>query len=117
MQDEATGLVVRLGPFVTLPPLVAENHTGWMFFGYFHSALGFSFTLLTIAAVLTGTWLWLRRGVGLLDGRPGDDIEQTMERSGIAVFGRIESGFDEMVPRDVDRVHPIHGIRDRRSIG
>jgi cytochrome c2 len=41
-----------------------------MFFGYFHSALGFSFTLLTIAAVLTGTWLWLRRGVGLLAAFP-----------------------------------------------
>ena len=41
------GLTVRLGPFLTLPPVVAANHTGWMFFGYFHSALGFSFTLLT----------------------------------------------------------------------
>ena len=41
-----------------------------MFFGYFHSALGFSFTLLTLAAVLTGTWLWLRRGVGLLAAFP-----------------------------------------------
>ncbi len=64
------GLVVRLGPLLTLPPLVPANHTGWMFFGYFHSALGFSFTLLTIAAAVTGTWLWLRRGVGLLAAFP-----------------------------------------------
>ena len=64
------GLTVRLGPLLTLPPLVAENHAGWMFFGYFHSALGFSFTLLTVAAVLTGAWLWLRRGVGLLASFP-----------------------------------------------
>jgi len=64
------GLVVRLGPFVTLPALVPANHTGWMFFGYFHSALGFSFTLLTIAAAVTGAWLWLRRGVGLLAAYP-----------------------------------------------
>ena len=64
------GLTVRLGPFVTLPPIVPENHTGWMFFGYFHSALGFSFTLLTLAAIVTGVWLWLRRGVGLLTAFP-----------------------------------------------
>jgi len=64
------GLTVRLGPFVTLPPVVSENHTGWMFFGYFHSALGFSFTLLTLAAIGTGIWLWLRRGVGLLAAFP-----------------------------------------------
>ncbi|MDH4023646.1 MAG: hypothetical protein OEV14_11025 [Gammaproteobacteria bacterium] len=64
------GLVVRLGPLLTLPPLVPANHTGWMFFGYFHSALGFSFTLLTIAAAITGAWLWLRRGVGLLAAFP-----------------------------------------------
>lgn len=64
------GLTVRLGPFVTLPALVPENHTGWMFFGYFHSALGFSFTLLTLAAIFTGLWLWLRRGVGLLAAFP-----------------------------------------------
>jgi cytochrome c2/cytochrome b561 len=70
LQAWTEGLVVRLGPFATLPPLVPANHTGWMFFGYFHSALGFSFTLLTIAAVVTGTWLWLRRGVGLLAAFP-----------------------------------------------
>jgi cytochrome c2 len=64
------GLTVRLGPFVTLPALVPENHVGWMFFGYFHSALGFSFTLLTLAAIFTGLWLWLRRGVGLLGAFP-----------------------------------------------
>ena len=64
------GLTVRLGPFLTLPALVPENHTGWMFFGYFHSALGFSFTLLTLAAIVTGIWLWLRRGVGLLAAFP-----------------------------------------------
>ena len=64
------GLTVRLGPFATLPAIVPENHLGWMFFGYFHSALAFAFTLLTLAAVVTGIWLWLRRGVGLLAAFP-----------------------------------------------
>ncbi len=64
------GLTVRLGPLLTLPALVPANHTGWMFFGYFHSALGFAFTLLMVAAILTGAWLWLRRGVGLLAAFP-----------------------------------------------
>lgn len=80
------GLTVRLGPFVTLPPVVAANHSGWMFFGYFHSALGFSFTLLTIAAVLTGTWLWLRRGVGLLAAFPAGFGAQVYATLAITVY-------------------------------
>ena len=80
------GLTVRLGPFVTLPPLVPENHAGWMFFGYFHSALGFSFTLLTIAAVCTGVWLWLRRGVGLLAAFPPGFGAQVFATLAITVY-------------------------------
>lgn len=80
------GLTVRLGPFVTLPPVVAENHTGWMFFGYFHSALAFSFTLLTLAAIATGTWLWLRRGVGLLAAFPPGFGAQVYATLAITVY-------------------------------
>jgi len=80
------GLVVRLGPLLTLPPLVPASHTGWMFFGYFHSALGFSFTLLTIAAAFTGTWLWLRRGVGLLAAFPPGFGAQVWATIAITVY-------------------------------
>ena len=80
------GLTVRLGPFVTLPALVPANHAGWMFFGYFHSALGFAVTLLTIAALLTGTWLWLRRGVGLLAAFPPGFGAQVWATVAITVY-------------------------------
>ena len=80
------GLTVRLGPWLTLPALVPASHTGWMFFGYFHSALGFSFTLLTIAAVLTGTWLWLRRGVGILAAFPPGFGAQVWATVAITVY-------------------------------
>lgn len=64
------GLTVRLGPFVALPAVIAESRAGWMFAGYFHSALGFATLLLTLVGVLTAAWLWLRRGVGLLAAFP-----------------------------------------------
>lgn len=64
------GLTVRLGPFLTLPAVLPEDHSLWMFAGYFHSALGFSATLLSLTALLTGAWLLLRRGIGLLDAFP-----------------------------------------------
>ncbi len=80
------GLTVRLGPFVTLPALVPENHLGWMFFGYFHSALAFSFTLLTIASVITGVWLWLRRGVGLLAAFPPGFGAQVLATLAVTVY-------------------------------
>lgn len=80
------GLTVRLGPLLTLPALVPESHTGWMFFGYFHSALGFSFTLLTIAAIVTGIWLWLRRGVGLLAAFPPGFGAQVFATVAITVY-------------------------------
>ncbi len=51
------GLPVRLGPFGTLPALLAEDRTLWMFGGYFHSALGFGATLLTAAAAITAVFL------------------------------------------------------------
>jgi len=80
------GLTVRLGPFLTLPAVVPENHSGWMFFGYFHSALGFSFTLLTLAAAFTGAWLWLRRGVGLLAAFPPGFGAQVYATLAITVY-------------------------------
>jgi cytochrome c2/cytochrome b561 len=80
------GLTVRLGPLLTLPALVPANHTGWMFFGYFHSALGFAFTLLTLAAVITGAWLWLRRGVGLLAAFPPGFGAQVWVTMAISVY-------------------------------
>ena len=80
------GLTVRLGPLLTLPALIPANHTGWMFFGYFHSALGFAFTLLAIAAVLTGGWLWLRRGVGLLAAFPPGFGAQVWATVAITVY-------------------------------
>ncbi|MEZ5564606.1 MAG: hypothetical protein R3F24_03425 [Gammaproteobacteria bacterium] len=64
------GLTVRLGPFLALPALMPESHALWMFSGYFHSAFGFAATLLSLAALLTGAWLLLRRGIGLLDAFP-----------------------------------------------
>lgn len=66
----ADGLPVRLGPFGTLPALIGEDRTLWMFGGYFHSALGFGATLLTAVAIITALYLLLRRGVGLLAAFP-----------------------------------------------
>ncbi len=66
----ADGLPVSLGPFVTLPALIGEDRTLWMFGGYFHSALGFGATLLTAMAAITAVYLLLRRGVGLLAAFP-----------------------------------------------
>ena len=80
------GLTVRLGPFATLPPLVAESHLGWMFFGYFHSALGFGVTLLTLASLITGGYLWLRRGVGLLAAFPPGYGAQVWASMAITVY-------------------------------
>jgi len=64
------GLTVHLGPFVELPALVAETRAGWLFFGYFHSALGFATLLLALAGVFTLAWQWLLRGVGLTRAFP-----------------------------------------------
>lgn len=64
------GLTVRLGPFLSLPAILPENHSLWMFAGYFHSAFGFGSTLLSLVSLLAGAWLLLRRGVGLLDAFP-----------------------------------------------
>lgn len=65
-QAWTAGLTVHLGPLVTLPALLPIDRTGWMFSGYFHSALSFAVILLTLLAVLTGIYLWFRRGVGML---------------------------------------------------
>lgn len=64
------GLTVRVGPLLALPAAVGESHLAWMFFGYFHSALGFTAMLLAITTVATGAWFWLRRGAGLLAAFP-----------------------------------------------
>jgi cytochrome c2/cytochrome b561 len=60
------GLTVHLGPLFTVPALLPISRTGWMFSGYFHSALSFAVILLTLLAVVTGVYLWFRRGVGLV---------------------------------------------------
>jgi cytochrome c2/cytochrome b561 len=64
------GLTVRLGPLFALPALLPESYTGWMLSGYFHSGISFSVMLLLLATVLTGAWLQLRRGIGLLAAFP-----------------------------------------------
>jgi cytochrome c2/cytochrome b561 len=64
------GLTVRLGPVVTLPALVEANQAGWRFFGYFHSAFGFSLLLLTVIAALVGVHTLLRYGRGLIAAFP-----------------------------------------------
>jgi cytochrome c2/cytochrome b561 len=66
LQAWSDGLTVRLGPFVTLPAVVGESRPLWMFSGYFHSALGFALLLIQFISVLTGAWLLLRRGVGMI---------------------------------------------------
>jgi cytochrome c2/cytochrome b561 len=64
VQAWTDGLVVRLGPFVELPPLIAASRAAWMFSGYVHSALGFATLILTLVGVVTLAWFWVRRGVG-----------------------------------------------------
>jgi cytochrome c2/cytochrome b561 len=64
------GLTVHIGPFFDLPAWVAESRAGWMFTGYFHSALGFATVLLTLVGVVSAAWFWLRRGVGPLRAFP-----------------------------------------------
>lgn len=64
------GLTVHVGPFLDLPAVIGENRAGWMFTGYFHSALNFGVLLLTIATVCSSAWFWLRRGVGQLRAWP-----------------------------------------------
>ena len=64
------GLTVRLGPFIELPAFVAENRAGWMFTGYFHSALAFASMLLMLVSIITAAWFWLRRGAGPLRAFP-----------------------------------------------
>lgn len=63
-------LTVRLGPLFALPALLPESYTGWMLSGYFHSGVSFSVMLLLLATVLTGAWLKLVRGIGLLSAFP-----------------------------------------------
>ena len=46
------GLTVHLGPLLNVPSLVPADRAGWLFFGYFHSALGFGLLLLTMGATL-----------------------------------------------------------------
>lgn len=70
LQAWSDGLTVRLGPFVTLPAVIGEDRPLWMFSGYFHSALGFTLTLMQLVSVLTGAYLLLRRGVGMLAAFP-----------------------------------------------
>lgn len=63
-------LTVRLGPLFALPALLPESYTGWMLSGYFHSGISFSVMLLFLATILTGAWLKLARGIGVLAAFP-----------------------------------------------
>ncbi len=66
LQAWTEGLTVRLGPLFSVPALVPASAAGWRFFGYFHSAFGFSLLLLTVVAAVTAAYSLLRYGRGLL---------------------------------------------------
>jgi cytochrome c2/cytochrome b561 len=72
------GLTVRLTPWISLPTLVEANHVGWRFFGYFHSAFGFSLLLVTVVAMLVGAYSLLRYGRGLIALFPAGFGAQTL---------------------------------------
>jgi cytochrome c2/cytochrome b561 len=95
------GLTVRLGPLATLPPVVGENHLGWMFFGYFHSALGFTAMLLALVTVASGAWFWLRRGAGLLAAFPPGFGAQAFAQLAITVYAFTTFRSPEPGPRAV----------------
>lgn len=80
------GLMVHLGPLMEVPALIAPSRAGWMFFGYFHSALGFVVMLLTIGSVLVGTWSLLRTGRGLLAAFPPGFGAQVYASIAISVY-------------------------------
>jgi cytochrome c2 len=61
----AGGTTVAIGPLLRLPALLPQNYSLWMFAGYFHSGSGFMLLLLTMAALLTAGYAWLRFGIGL----------------------------------------------------
>jgi len=86
VQAWTDGLRVNLGPLFALPALLPENHLGWMFSGYFHSGIGFSVMLLYFASVLTGGWLYLRHGAGLLSAFPAGFGAQAWVAVVIAVY-------------------------------
>lgn len=64
------GLPIHLGPFFTVPALMEKTRLGWMFFGYFHSAIGFVLTLLALVALFTGLYVLLRFGKGMVAAFP-----------------------------------------------
>jgi cytochrome c2/cytochrome b561 len=64
------GTRVGIPGVMTIPPLLSESFRLWMFSGYFHSAVGFMTLLLTVAALLTAGYAWLRYGKGLLGAFP-----------------------------------------------
>ena len=66
----ADGLPVHFGPAPALPALVEEDRALWLFAGYFHSGVGFSLTVLRLAAIVTAAYLLFRYGAGLLAAFP-----------------------------------------------
>lgn len=80
------GLTVHLGPFLDLPALVAESRAGWLFCGYFHSALGFATLLLALAGVFTLAWQWILHGVGMMRAFPPGFGAQVWMLMGINLY-------------------------------
>ncbi|HPF26348.1 MAG TPA: hypothetical protein P5528_01980 [Steroidobacteraceae bacterium] len=80
------GLTVHLGPLLNVPSLVPADRAGWLFFGYFHSALGFGLLLLTMGATLVGGWSLLRSGRGLLAALPPGYGAQVFLSMAISVY-------------------------------
>lgn len=97
LQAWSDGLTVNLGPFVTLPDLVPENRALWVFTGYFHSALGFTLLMVQLVTVLTGAYLVLRRGVGLLAAFPPGFGAQMWATFAVSVYA-VSTLRDESSP-------------------
>lgn len=97
LQAWSDGLTVRLGPFLTLPAVVGESRPLWMFSGYFHSALGFTLLLIQLISVLTGAYLLLRRGAGMLAAFPPGFGAQMWATFAISVYA-VSTLRDEASP-------------------
>lgn len=104
------GLTVHLGPFVTLPALVAQDHSAWMVAGYFHSAISFAVILLGLATLLSAAWIYLRRGVGLLAAYPPGFGAQVWTALAITTYAFATFKAPEPGPRAVATYLAITGV-------
>jgi cytochrome c2/cytochrome b561 len=64
------GMIVRMGPFFSVPTLMGKSYPVWMFTGYFHSGLSFMVLVLNVGALLTAAYSKLRYNRGLLAAFP-----------------------------------------------